>query len=131
MHIVALPTLLCANGISHNVCIPTLKRSLGRQAAFAKWTTPRYTRIARRSISEGDGSHTADSHEDEGPVFAPLDQDDVGGLGGTSEDLFGPLVRLWFVGACKTADVLQIRLVIKKIGSRRFAGCAASWVLAL
>lgn len=34
-----------------------------------------------------------DVSEDLGPVLVPLDPDSEGGLGGTSDDVFGPLVR--------------------------------------
>ena len=38
------------------------------------------------------GKGTADDQDWEGPIFEPIDPDSDGGLGGTSEELFGPLV---------------------------------------
>lgn len=38
------------------------------------------------------GKGKADDQEWEGPIFEPIDPDSDGGLGGTSEELFGPLV---------------------------------------
>lgn len=38
------------------------------------------------------GKGSTDDQEWEGPFFEPIDPDSDGGLGGTSEELFGPLV---------------------------------------
>lgn len=38
------------------------------------------------------GKGSVDDQDWEGPIFEPIDPDSDGGLGGTSEELFGPLV---------------------------------------
>ncbi|BDA51235.1 hypothetical protein COCOBI_18-1120 [Coccomyxa sp. Obi] len=40
------------------------------------------------------GKGSTDDQEWEGPIFEPIDPDSDGGLGGTSEELFGPLAVL-------------------------------------
>lgn len=65
-----------------------------RTARGALFTAPGDFYEARGySLRAASGDGLGGDGEDLGPVLVPLDPDSEGGLGGTSDDVFGPLVR--------------------------------------
>lgn len=46
--------------------------------------------------------------------FAPLDRESEGGLGGTSEDVFGPLVRRWAAARLGALTSCQMRASVNR-----------------